>query len=359
MSVRLQRWGQPMRASRFGLLLPPFALGLALSGCIPAGGDYRLDQESPATVADNPQIKAEPASVAEPPSWSPATVERNAQLVEQGSYTVAAGDSLYRIESKTGAGFQQLADINDLSPPYAIRIGQRLTIPGGLYHRVSAGETGIAIARAYGVSWADTASLNKLQHPYILRDGQRLLLPDVAIARPSDAPMTLEQRAAAFKLDIDDIVTGGVPATPQSGPAQGSLASQITRPGSFAGAFAWPASGAVVGRFGAAGAGKVNDGINIAAAEGSPVKASADGVVVYAGNEIGVFGGLILVDHGDGWVTAYGHLGELDVTRGARVKAGQLLGTVSETGYVSEPQLHFEIRKDRKPINPLGKLPAR
>lgn len=344
-----------MRAKRFGLLLPAMALG----GCIPAGGDYRLDQENPATAASDPQIKAEAANPAEPPSWSPATVERNAQLVEQGSYTVVAGDSLYRVESKTGAGFQQLADANGLTPPYAIRIGQKLTIPGGLYHRVSAGETGIAIARAYGVSWADTANLNKLQHPYVLRDGQRLKLPEAAVAHTDDTPMTLEQRAAAFTLDIDDIVTGGVPATPQSGPAQGSLASQITRPGSFGGAFAWPASGAIVGRFGAVGDGKVNDGINIAAAEGAPVKASADGVVVYSGNEIGLFGGLILVDHGDGWVTAYGHLGQLNVRRGARVKAGQLLGTVSETGYVDQPQLHFEIRKDRKPINPLGKLPAR
>ncbi len=345
-----------MRLSRFGLLLPALALG----GCIPSGGDYRLDQESPVASTDNPKIEAEPTNPAEPPSWSPASVERNAQLVEQGSYVVVAGDSLYRVESKTGAGFQQLADANKLTPPYAIKIGQRLTIPGGLYHRVSAGETGIAIARAYGVSWADTASLNKLQHPYVLRDGQRLLLPDIAIAREDAvSEITLEQRAAAFKLDIDDIVTGGVPATPQSGPASGSLASQVTRPGSFAGAFTWPTNGAIVGRFGAAGAGKINDGINIAAAEGSPVKASADGVVVYSGNEIGVFGGLILVDHGDGWVTAYGHLGQLNVNRGVRVKAGQLLGSVSETGYVTEPQLHFEIRKDRKPINPLGKLPAR
>lgn len=345
-----------MRASRFGLLLPM----MALSGCIPAGGDYRLDQEAPAATEQSPQIKAEPISAAEPPSWSPATVEHNAQLVEQGSYTVAAGDSLYRVESKTGAGFQQIVDANGLTPPYAIRIGQKLTIPGGLYHRVSAGETGIAIARAYGVSWADTASLNKLQHPYVLRDGQRLLLPDVAIARPDgNNEMTLEQRAAAFTINIDDIVTGGVPATPQSGPASGSLAAQIPKPGSFAGSFAWPLNGTLLGRFGAAGEGKINDGINIAAAEGAPVKASAGGVVVYSGNEIGVYGGLVLVDHGDGWVTAYGHLGQISVRRGARVQAGQTLGNVSETGYVDRPQLHFEIRKDRKPINPLGKLPAR
>ena len=103
----------------------------------------------------------------------------------------------------------------------------------------------------------------------------------------------------------------------------------------------------------------MNDGLNIAAALGTNVAASGDGVVVYAGNEIAVFGGLVMVDHGDGWMTAYGHLGKLAVTRGAKVKRGHLLGSVGDTGYVSTPQLHFEIRKDRKPVDPLTKLPAR
>jgi murein DD-endopeptidase MepM/ murein hydrolase activator NlpD len=102
----------------------------------------------------------------------------------------------------------------------------------------------------------------------------------------------------------------------------------------------------------------VNDGLNISAVSGTPVRASAPGTVVYSGNEIGVFGGLVLVDHGGGWVTAYGHLGSLSVTKGDRVTAGQPIGAVGETGYVTQPQLHFEIRKDRKPINPQTVLPA-
>jgi murein DD-endopeptidase MepM/ murein hydrolase activator NlpD len=81
--------------------------------------------------------------------------------------------------------------------------------------------------------------------------------------------------------------------------------------------------------------------------------------VVYSGNEIGVFGGLVLVDHGDGWITAYGHLGQLSVVRGNRIKKGQAIGSVGDTGYVTQPQLHFEIRKDRKPLDPLTKLSAR
>jgi murein DD-endopeptidase MepM/ murein hydrolase activator NlpD len=81
--------------------------------------------------------------------------------------------------------------------------------------------------------------------------------------------------------------------------------------------------------------------------------------VVYAGNEISVLGGLVLVDHGTGWVTAYGHLGSLDVAKGDRVKSGQKVGSVGDTGYVDRPQLHFEIRKDRQPLDPLTRLPNR
>ena len=127
----------------------------------------------------------------------------------------------------------------------------------------------------------------------------------------------------------------------------------------FGGAFAWPVQGQVISRFGSKGGGKVNDGLNIAAAEGTFVGASGDGVVVYSGNEIGVFGGLVLIDHGGGWVTAYGHLGELTVARGDKVTAGQKLGSVGTTGYVDQPQLHFEIRRDRKPLDPATMLPAR
>ena len=335
--------------------LVPLLATLSLAACIPPGGnDYRIGAaDAPAEpVVSGPQIVPEQAIIADTPSWSPAVVERNAQLVEPQDYLVQSGDTLYRIEAKTGAGLSQIAIANDLSPPYAIRLGQRLTIPGGLYHRVGGGETGIAIARAYSVSWADIVTLNGLQHPYVIRQGQRLRLPDSASAVPISGELSPEQRAEAFSLNIDDIVTGGEPAITET-----AIAS-IPKPGNFGGAFAWPLRGTILARFGSLGEGKVNDGLNIAGAKGTPVMASANGVVVYSGNEIGVFGGLILIDHGSGWVTAYGHLSRLDVARGDRVSAGQSIGAVGETGYVTQPQLHFEIRKDRKPINPQTVLPV-
>jgi murein DD-endopeptidase MepM/ murein hydrolase activator NlpD len=334
-----------------GFRLFPLLATLGLVACIPPGvDDYRIgrNSETPAPQQSQPQIVPEQAIIADTPSWSPAVVERNAQAVEAGDYLVQPGDTLYRIESKTGAGLAQIVSANDLPYPYVVRVGQKLTIPGGLYHRVGAGETGIAIARAYGSSWADIVSLNSLQYPYILREGQRLRLLDSAAAVPPPRDLTPEQRADAFSLNIDDIVTGGEPAS--------SIIVAPARPATFAGAFAWPLNGTLLARFGSQGGGKVNDGINIAGANGTPVSAAADGVVVYSGNEIGVFGGLVLVDHGGGWITAYGHLGRLDVKRGDKVSAGQSLGSVGDTGYVTQPQLHFEIRKDRKPIDPLTKL---
>jgi murein DD-endopeptidase MepM/ murein hydrolase activator NlpD len=336
-------------------------LGVALAGCIPRGGeDYRIRSGSQATDESTdttayprePVIVPEREVVAETPGWSPATVERNARLVEPASYIVKPGDSLFGIANATGAGATAIAERNALVPPYVLRTGQRLEIPGGLFHRVAAGETGIAIARAYGVSWPDVVTLNRLPPPYILQVGQNLRLPDNASAVPVASEVSPETRAASFSLDIDSIVTGSIPARVASTPV-------ALPPTAFTGAFAWPLSGTVVSRFGSLGGGRVNDGIKIAGTAGASVAAAGDGLVVYAGNEIAVLGGLVLVDHGGGWVTAYGHLGRLDVAKGDRVQRGQRLGGVGETGYVDSPQLHFEIRKDRKPIDPLTKLPAR
>lgn len=331
------------------------ALGstLALAACIPPGAeDYRIgrNSETPVPEQGEPQLVPEQAVVAETPSWSPSVVKRNARQVATSAYVVQPGDSLFAIATKTGAGATAIADANNLARPYPIRAGDRLQIPGGLYHKVGTGETGIAIARAYSVVWADIVAMNALQPPYTLQVGQNLLLPSTASLDTNTGDITPETRAAAFTLNIDDIVTGGNPASPFN--------PVLTAPSGFAGRFGWPLTGNVIGRFGSQGGGRVNDGLNIAALDGTPVAAAAPGIVVYSGNEIGVFGGLVLIDHGGGWVTAYGHLGRLDVKRGDKVTSGQSLGSVGDTGYVTQPQLHFEIRKDRRPIDPMTKLGA-
>jgi murein DD-endopeptidase MepM/ murein hydrolase activator NlpD len=345
-------------------------LSLGLTGCIPAGVPDQQAAPVPANPAEtpaSPQLDTDMGAIlaSEPKAWSPAAVQKNAVSIKDSMYIVQAGDTLRGIGNRTGAGSEAIARANALTPPYIIKSGQKLTIPGGRYHLVTAGETGIAISRAYGVAWADVIDSNGLSEPFILRVGQRLRLP-------GDAEMTLEERAAAFSPNIDDIVTGSQPAIPEATrptppvargapgkPLGAGATGAIAEPSIFSGKFAWPISGPIKNRFGPIGNGKVNSGIDIAAPRGTNVRTAGPGVVSYAGDEISVYGGLVLITHGSGWVSAYGHLDRIDVVRGQKVVAGQIIGLSGATGQVQTPQLHFELRKNRKPIDPVTQLPAK
>ncbi len=114
--------------------------------------------------------------------------------------------------------------------------------------------------------------------------------------------------------------------------------------------------GRVVTRYGPASDGRYNDGINILAPRGTPVRAADNGVVAYVGNELRGFGNLILVKHSGGWVTAYAHNQTLMVRRGDRVARGQTIAQVGSTGNVGKPQLHFEIRRGTQAVDPIGLL---
>ena len=109
-------------------------------------------------------------------------------------------------------------------------------------------------------------------------------------------------------------------------------------------------------KFGSAGGGRHNDGINIKVAEGTFVRAAENGVVAYAGNELKGFGKLLLVKHADGWITAYAHNKEFLVKRGDTVKRGQPMAKAGKTGNAKEPQLHFEIRRGTKAVDPMTYL---
>jgi murein DD-endopeptidase MepM/ murein hydrolase activator NlpD len=121
--------------------------------------------------------------------------------------------------------------------------------------------------------------------------------------------------------------------------------------------FRWPVRGRVISEFGAKPGGSRNDGINLAVPEGTPVKAAGDGSVIYAGNELKGFGNLVLIRHDDGWVSAYAHNSEILVKRGEAVQRGQVISKAGASGSVSQPQVHFELRKDNKPVDPMRHLP--
>jgi murein DD-endopeptidase MepM/ murein hydrolase activator NlpD len=287
-------------------------------------------------------------------------VTADAQRVTATTYTVRAGDSLRAIAAKTGAGSEAIARANGIEAPFVIHPGQQLAIPAGRYHMVHAGETGIAIARAYGVAWSRIVESNDLEEPYVLRVGQRIVVPD-------EGPMTIEERAQAFRLDIDDIVTGGEPAlAANQRPARGTASpsrilppdAAVAEPARLTGGFQWPVNGQVVKRFGPGASGERNDGIKIAVPLDTPVLAAADGVVAYVGSDIAALGGLIIVKHGQGWTSVYGHAGQLLVQRGQSVKKGQMIALSGNSGFTDRPQLHFEIRQGRTPVDPIARLPA-
>ena len=244
-----------------------------------------------------------------------------------------------------------------------------ISTPQGRVHTVKPGETGIAIAIAYGVRWDRIVALNKLKPPYALEVGDKLLLPTARQV----AAQTPEERARAFSLDIDDIITGGEPAIagqlvtaspaqrPRPAPARPPTRppTQAPTPIGDAPAFRWPVDGRVLSPFGAKPGGRFNDGVNLKASAGAPVRAAADGIVAYAGDAIPAFGNLILIKHPGGWVTAYGHAEALLVARGAKVSAGDVIARAGQTGDVGEPQVHFEIRRGRTPVDPARVIAGR
>ncbi len=355
----------------------PFAL-LALAGCIPQPAGYSApaydappvrQQRRPAEPAqDRDQPPPRPAQrvrslPAPPPAWDGRSVRADARRISASTYVVQPGDSLRSIAMKTGAGSEAIARANSIPSPFTIRAGQRLTIPGGRYHLVREGETGIGIASAYGVPWSRVIALNELEEPYILRTGQRLLIPE-------SGPETIEQRAARFHLDlgVDDIVTGGQPAlAAREKPAEPTASSArvlspttpVAAPARLKGGFQWPANGRIVKRFGPGASGERNDGIKIAVPLDTPILAAADGVVAYVGSDIPALGGLVIIRHGDGWTTVYGHAAQLLVQRGQSVKKGQTIALSGNSGFADRPEVHFEIRQGRTPVDPVPRLPAR
>lgn len=241
-------------------------------------------------------------------------------------------------------------------------VADAVETPQGRFHTVKPGETGIAIARAYGVPWSRLVTLNQLKPPYALEVGDRLRLP----SRQQVAAQSPAERARTYQLDIDDLITGGEPAEGGQLVAGGRPAARPTPPAATAPPvlapvpvpagpepqFVWPVEGRVVSGFGPKAGGRFNDGINLKAQAGEAVRAAADGIVAYAGDAIAGFGNLLLIKHAGGWVSAYAHNQSLLVARGDRVRQGEPIARAGATGAVTEPQVHFELRRGRTPVDP-------
>lgn len=326
---------------------PRFSLGagllLLLSACS-TGGYYVAPADIPAVsfVRNAPDPIPLPRTKPTPPvryaSSSPRQVVATPVAGSSGGdHIVRKGETLYAISRRYDVPVRDLVSTNRLRAPYTLAVGQRLKVPSGQVHVVAKGETGYSISRRYGVTVSALMRENNVRPPYTLAVGQKLRLPGGASGGAT-------QTASVSPRIVQPTQTVGrtVPST--------------TPPPRSSSGFDWPVAGRVASRFGPKQDGLHNDGINIIARQGTPVKASEAGVVVYASNALQGYGNLLLVKHSGGWITAYAHNERLLVRQGDQVSKGQVIARVGNTGGVSEPQLHFEIRKGRQALDPLRYL---
>jgi len=350
-----------LRVRRCRVSLIAVALTAALAGC------------------QNVRVKlGEPPSgaVAAAPAAAPAakTSLPNPGDIPGGQVTVRRGETIYQVSQRTGAPVRDLIDANHLRPPYRLAAGRTLVVPRTPTHVVQRGETLYSIAEAEGVELYSLARMNELMRPFAVTQGQVLKLPptvsrSLAPPPPPPAPPPGKPEIATTQLPPVTAPVGaqaiGSPGPPPQKPEVASLPPPTQSPATArapeaalpvppprAGRFMWPVQGRVIGRYGTSASGTHNDGINIAAPKGTPVRAADAGVVAYAGNELRGYGNLVLIKHAGGWMTAYAHNGSILVKRGEVVKRGQKIATVGATGIVSQPQLHFEIRKGTQVLDP-------
>jgi murein DD-endopeptidase MepM/ murein hydrolase activator NlpD len=193
----------------------------------------------------------------------------------------------------------------------------------GVLHRVAQGETLWRIAKRYGVDLQELARVNRISNPAKIKAGQRLMIPDSATRKAKPAPKQFYQ--------IDKPI----------GSRQ----------------FAWPVEGKVIGLFGTRQGAVANKGIDIQASSGTAVAASRGGQVSFVHDSMPGLGKTIIVDHADGYATVYGYIGEILVHAGDKVKQRQVIARVGRNVRTNVAALHFEIRRQDKPQNPLRYLP--
>ncbi len=278
-----------------------------------------------------------------------------------GAVMVQEGDNLWRVAQRYRLPLRDIIDLNNMTPPYALRTGQRLRLPPPLEHKVGERDTLYGIARIYGVPVSQLVRNNGLKQPYTLKIGQVVRIPSSRLRQEQQPVKRVAKASAAERGALssaspssrkEDIAVSPVlslrEASGQNAPQAVTTLRESARPG-----FVWPVRGKVISSYGAKAGGLYNEGINIAAPRGTPVASAADGVVAYVGNDLASYGNLVLIRHGGGIVSAYAHMDSVTVSKGSRIYKGQTIGTVGTSGTVSNAQLHFEIRKGTETLDPL------
>jgi len=363
---------QTAPASRLVSQPLPHLAGADESGT--SGGGHGMGSYQPAGGEVTGSIPAPPP----PPAW---TWEGGTPVI------VASGQTLEMIAHEHGVPASAIVEANGLSSASAIYPGQHLVIPryrssaavtppqtrmastepapapAGApkfaltapagSHVVAPGETLNSIARLYNKPVMVIAKANNIAPDTRVRVGDHIVIPEMHEAPHlvSAAPRAeLPAVQPTGSVPMDSAARIAEPVAPPAGAANDPV--KTAEPAGGLPSFRWPVRGRVIAAFGPKPNGLQNDGINLAVPEGTPIKAAEDGVVAYAGNELKGYGNLVLVRHANGFVTAYAHASDILVKRGETVKRGEVIAHSGQTGNVTSPQLHFEIRKGATPVDP-------
>jgi murein DD-endopeptidase MepM/ murein hydrolase activator NlpD len=295
----------------------------------PASQPYT--QATPATYAPPAaNLKPERAAYvppAPPPRSNLAKVRAATEPVATGeTYKVQAGDTPRGIALRTGVSERALIERNNIDPTH-LRIGQMLYLPKG-------GKAPVAPRAVAANESKPTPDIHVVKTTAIQPPG------------PAEKTHATPKPQATPAAASSDEVTGGQNR-------QVASTQQLPAPEPMSGnSFRWPVQGRIISEFGTKPDGGHNDGINVAVPLGTSVKAAENGVVAYAGDELKGYGNLVLIRHSNNWVSAYAHNDEILVKRGDQVRRGQIIAKAGRTGQVNQPQLHFELRKGSRPVDP-------
>jgi murein DD-endopeptidase MepM/ murein hydrolase activator NlpD len=278
---------------------------------------------------------------------------------------VANGETLDNLSGRYGVPAAAILSANGLSSASEVKGGMHLVVP--VYHadgRAVASTEKEKAARKHESDVADAEPAKSKK----AKDKEKE--KDKASAKADKAAKEAEKSASKdAKESKDTTVAEREPSKSSEAkkPAidktpTGNLESAGSQKAALTGAqadaagtepeFRWPARGRIIQGFKAGG----NDGINISVPAGTSVRAAESGTVVYSGDGLKGYGNLVLIKHPNGFVTAYGNNGELDVKRGDKVARGQVIAKSGDTGNVNSPQLHFELRKGSTPVDPTSYL---
>jgi murein DD-endopeptidase MepM/ murein hydrolase activator NlpD len=217
-------------------------------------------------------------------------------------------------------------------------------------HTVAPGETMYRIAKNYGITVEELSEANGITDPRTLALGQELVIPGIERRMPGASGSSPSTRFPTTRSSVNPPVSVSRPA---------SKSAAVRPVPETKGTLDWPLRGVLYARFGKKGR-EPHDGIDLAAPAGTPVKTGQEGEVLYAGEQRG-YGLIVIIRHSESLITLYAHNRDLRVKTGQKVRRGQVIATVGESGKTSGPQLHFEVRVDGKPVDPLdylGPLPS-